>query len=194
MVFSVGLHLADCSTCVLSGGFVSCHSPAVWQESAKLSPLHCSLLALSYVPSFSSSQVHLPLFQSHSPLTIFLSNHLCVSQLGHLCHFWQTPLGCVCWFWSEFWLWIWFFFLPSLDIIWSHPARGSLVPYLCFVFHNLPYLSCLCLAFSCVICHLGLCKEGGSMVETKLVGQKQCKWDGRWSSSGWRQEVLKGKM
>lgn len=67
------------------------------------------------------------------------------------------------------------FVLPSLDTIGSHPARGSLVPFLCFVFHNLPDLSCLCLAFSCVTCHLGLCEEGVSMVETNLVGQKQCK-------------------
>lgn len=54
IAFSVGLHLADCSTRVLSGGFVSCHSPAVWQESSKLSPLHCALLALSYIPSLAA--------------------------------------------------------------------------------------------------------------------------------------------
>lgn len=142
--------------------FFSYHSPAIRHKLFKL------LLPLSVC-----STLHTLLLQLLSPVA-FLQDSQCIPTVLWLFSFlipcwWLIPTGLFMYvssdspFLSVFANSVlksdfWFFrggFL-TLGIIWSHPARSSLVSYLSFMLHNLPSVLFLCLTFSHIICHLRL--------------------------------------
>lgn len=149
----IKLYMADCFTCVLTENFLSCQSPAIRHQ----------LLELLLPPSVSSTLYTL-LLQHLSPFAFLQDSQLIAPVL------WLFSFLIPCWWLiltgllmyvssgspllallilvrnlsSDCW---WGGFL-SLDIFWSHPARSSLVPYLSFMFHNLPLVYFLCLTFS----------------------------------------------
>lgn len=150
IAFPNELHLPDCATCVLSGDFyvmpLSCYLTGIVQAIASSllsasSTLHILFLQLS-APA-ASLQGSQPI-----PTVLWLFSFLITcafpswaiyvsSGSSLLAVFADSGLN------SEFWLW-WGFFPPSLDVIWSHPARGSLVLYLSFV---LIIICLICLFF-----------------------------------------------
>lgn len=162
LAFPIELYLADCFMCVLSESFLSYHSPAIRHKIFKL-----------LLPPSVSCTLHTLLLQLLSPVA-FLQDSQPIPTVLWLFSFlipcwWLIPTGLFMYissgspFLAVFANSVWnltsdclgWGFL-SLGIVWSHPARSSLVSCLSFMLHNLPFVLFLCLTFSRIICHLGL--------------------------------------